>query len=203
VQLSCSGTPGPHTHNIHSTTASSHAPDVLNRLKTHEPSNVVSYAIMVPHSRNSISLNIAGRSDEHYDQICALSQKVINENFEILFKQREEEFSSIKYWDDQNNAKLVCDLAPPTLQLMMGASEEPEYYFELRYELEPSNLPNDKELNHGTASKREALGSRMAAPRTLLALSSPFELCLPCKTSLPAASLMQTPPQRLLLTSQR
>ncbi|OAL53443.1 hypothetical protein IQ07DRAFT_678149 [Pyrenochaeta sp. DS3sAY3a] len=87
---------------------------------------------MAPQSRNNISLSIAGGTDEYYDQICALSQKVINENFDILFKQREKEFHEVRYWDDANNAKLVCDLHPPALKLMIGASEEPEYYFELR-----------------------------------------------------------------------
>ena len=85
-------------------------------------------------SRNDVSLNIAGGTDEHYDQICALSQKMINENFEILFKQREKDLPDVKYTDSQAKAKISCVLLPPRLRLKIGSSDMPEYYFELRYE---------------------------------------------------------------------
>ncbi|KAK2006250.1 hypothetical protein LZ32DRAFT_544368 [Colletotrichum eremochloae] len=43
-------------------------------------------------TRNDVSLNIdgAGETKEYFDQICALSAKTINKNFDILFKQRPE-----------------------------------------------------------------------------------------------------------------
>lgn len=84
-------------------------------------------------NRNRISLNIQGTNGaDYYDQICALSQQTINDNFKALFDQRKD-LVELWYKDKRgNNGVLDAILDPPQVKLQIGSSDTPELYFEIQ-----------------------------------------------------------------------
>jgi hypothetical protein len=82
-------------------------------------------------SRNNISLNTGDGPDQYYDEVCALSAHTINDNFELLFKQRPEVKKLV--FNDGRHGVMTATLLPP--KIMIDPNQEraknPEIYLKV------------------------------------------------------------------------
>jgi hypothetical protein len=85
---------------------------------------------------NPIQINTDRDGDglQHYDQVCALSQHVINKNFEKLFERRPDDVSKID-WEGSSSAtgNLKGTMLAPQIKLSLESVSDPEVYYLLRY----------------------------------------------------------------------
>ncbi|KAI1746602.1 hypothetical protein F4782DRAFT_545003 [Xylaria castorea] len=84
-------------------------------------------------SRSYISLDTGNDSDQHNDQICALSAKTNNANFEALFKQR----PKIKdlTLNDRTHGVVKTIVRPPRIMINPNQerAKDPEIYFQMSF----------------------------------------------------------------------
>ncbi|KAF7556919.1 hypothetical protein G7Z17_g1085 [Cylindrodendrum hubeiense] len=85
---------------------------------------------MPGYSSNSFTLKSNPLTGEYFDQMYALSQGTINENFEKMFKQRPE-MAGI-FHDIKNDTTLDGKLLPPTI--LLNPERKSECFFQLRFE---------------------------------------------------------------------
>ncbi|ETS87118.1 hypothetical protein PFICI_00946 [Pestalotiopsis fici W106-1] len=126
---------------------------------------------MSAYNRNRISLNIQGtKGAEYYDQICALSQKTINENFKTLFKQRRD-LVELWYKDKRgSNGVLDAILDPPQVKLQLGSSDTPELYFEIHIKSGKIKFAADQiqTINNWVITVRSQLFDAQVSPNSSL-----------------------------------
>lgn len=96
--------------------------------------------MVTPPTRENVSLEtMPGQPDCYYDQICALSQQTINDNFETLFKQRSADPDTdltIISWagEESHYGVLQATLLPLRIVIEPYPKEDgsPEIYYSLR-----------------------------------------------------------------------
>ncbi|TPX14889.1 uncharacterized protein E0L32_004998 [Thyridium curvatum] len=122
---------------------------------------------MAEFNRNRISLNIQGTNGaDYYDQICALSQQTINDNFKALFDQRKD-LVELWYKDKRgNNGVLDAILDPPQVKLQIGSSDTPELYFEIHIKSGNIRLAADQiqSINNWVITVRSHLFEAQVSP---------------------------------------
>ncbi|KAF7919315.1 hypothetical protein EAE99_008617 [Botrytis elliptica] len=88
-----------------------------------------------PFTRYDVSLNTGsgdGSNKNYYDQVCAISQKTINENFVQLFNQREG-LKQISYSTptELGGGLLEASLLPPQVRVAFSGDSTPEFLYEI------------------------------------------------------------------------
>lgn len=72
------------------------------------------------------------KPDDYYDEVCALSEKAINQNFERLFQMREK-ISLLTFWDgDEYMPRIEAKMDHPKVILDFNNTVDPALLFQLR-----------------------------------------------------------------------
>lgn len=97
-------------------------------------------------SRNNISLDTGPDKGDNYDQICALSVRTINANFDALWAFRPEEVTKIVFNDGEHGVMTAFMLAP---RIKVDPAQEvgapPVVHFSLRFDKESNIYYNLKQ----------------------------------------------------------
>ncbi|KAK3295312.1 uncharacterized protein B0H64DRAFT_459310 [Chaetomium fimeti] len=85
-------------------------------------------------SRVNISLNTGDGQDQYYDEVCALSAQTINDNFEVLFKQRPDVKKLV--FNDGVHGVLKATLLAPKVMIdpNQEKAKDPEIYLQVAFE---------------------------------------------------------------------
>lgn len=71
---------------------------------------------------------------EFYHQICALSEKTINDNFKKLFDQRGKELEELRFFNGNiKDGKMSAILDSPRVTLQLQNVDNPQLLFRVRY----------------------------------------------------------------------